>query len=208
MKHFRKSLLAASCVAILSAPSTSMAAWPERPIKLVVPFAAGGLSDVTARLTAERLGAALGQPMVIENEAGATGTIAAARVARSDPDGYTLFFCATNQIAIAPFTHPIAYDPLVDFVPVAIYGFAINLVTGVLFLFSDPFGYYPNTAFRLKLLAILLAGINAVLFKVLWERQLKAGIAEPGSAIRAIGAVSLFLWTSVIVFGRLIPYLS
>jgi hypothetical protein len=95
-----------------------------------------------------------------------------------------------------------------DFVPVAIYGFAINLVTGVLFLFSDPYGYYPNTAFRLKLLAILLAGINAVLFKVLWERQLQAGIAEPGSAIRAIGAVSLLLWTSVIVFGRLIPYLS
>ena len=94
------------------------------------------------------------------------------------------------------------------FVPVAIYGFALNLVTGVLFLFSDPNHYYSNTAFRLKLLAILLAGVNAVLFKVLWERQAATGQDEPGGAIRTIGAVSLLLWTSVIVLGRMIPYLE
>lgn len=95
-----------------------------------------------------------------------------------------------------------------DFVPVALFGFAINLVTGVLFLFSDPFGYYPNTAFRLKLLAILLAGINAVLFKLMWERQVAAGIAEPGAAIRTIAVISLLLWTLVIILGRMIPYLA
>lgn len=93
----------------------AVASWPERPVKLVVPFAAGGLTDVTARITAERLRQTFNQSFIVENEAGATGTLAAQRVARSDPDGYTLFFCATNQIAIAPFTHAIGYDPIKDF---------------------------------------------------------------------------------------------
>lgn len=96
------------------------AIWPQRVVKLVVPFAAGGVTDVIARITAERLAAELKQPFVVENEAGATGTIAALRVARSEPDGYTLFFSATNQISVAPFTHKIAYDPVKDFKPVAL----------------------------------------------------------------------------------------
>jgi tripartite-type tricarboxylate transporter receptor subunit TctC len=112
-------------VAALAAliPATSAAAaWPERPVKLVVPFAAGGITDVLARITAERLRLKLNQPFVVENTAGGAGTVAAQRVARADPDGYTLFFCTTNQVAVAPFTHNIAYDPIKDFKAVSIVG--------------------------------------------------------------------------------------
>ena len=73
-----------------------------------------------ARLTAERLQAAFGRTFVVENEPGAAGVIAAQRVARSQPDGYTLFFSTISQIAIAPFTHKIDFDPIKDFKPISI----------------------------------------------------------------------------------------
>src|SRR5262245_47592350 len=109
MKNAAVSILAMAGMVLQAAPA--VAAWPERPVKVVVPFAAGVITDVTARLGAERLRAKFNQPFIIENEAGASGTIAAQRVARAEPDGYTLFFTATNQISVAPFTHNIAYDP-------------------------------------------------------------------------------------------------
>ena len=87
---------------------------------MLVPFAVGGITDVLARLTAERLQSRLGQPFVLENAAGATGTIAAARVARAEPDGYTLFFATITQITLAPFTHNIAYDPIKDLRPISV----------------------------------------------------------------------------------------
>jgi tripartite-type tricarboxylate transporter receptor subunit TctC len=86
---------------------------------VLVPFAAGGISDVLARLTAERLQAAFGRTFVVENEPGAAGVLAAQRVARSQPDGYTLFFSTISQIAIAPFTHKIDFDPIKDFEPIS-----------------------------------------------------------------------------------------
>ena len=103
-----------------AAPTPARAEWPERTVTLVNPFAAGGISDVLCRLTAERLRAKFNQPFIVENVPGAAGTTAASRVAKAEPDGYTLFWGTLSQIAIAPFTNTIGYDPIKDFKPVSI----------------------------------------------------------------------------------------
>jgi tripartite-type tricarboxylate transporter receptor subunit TctC len=95
------------------------AAWPERPVTLVVPFAAGGIADVVARLAAEWLQNALRQPFVVENQGGGGGIIAAERVAKARPDGYTLVSTPIFQITMAPFTHDVTFDPIRDFKPIA-----------------------------------------------------------------------------------------
>ena len=77
--------------------------WPQRPVRVVVPFAAGGNTDQIARITAERLTNAFGQQFLVENRVGAGGGIAAEFVARSAPDGYTLLVAAVSQIAILPY---------------------------------------------------------------------------------------------------------
>jgi tripartite-type tricarboxylate transporter receptor subunit TctC len=94
--------------------------YPSHPIKLIVPFAAGGPSDVTARTLAEALSRRLGQPLVVENFGGAGGNVGAQRAALSAPDGYTLMF--TNiSMAISPSLYPdLAYDPVKDFVSLGI----------------------------------------------------------------------------------------
>lgn len=95
------------------------------------------------------------------------------------------------------------------FVPVSLVGFSINLGTGIMFLFADPFRYYPNLSFRLKMLAVVLAGLNAVWFKYALHPRIDAAPGEfPLATARSIALISLLLWTSVIVFGRMIPYLE
>lgn len=96
------------------------AAWPGRPIKLMVGFPAGGASDLMARLVAERLGAALGQPIVVENRPGAAGTLAASLVAQAPADGYTLLLASPTSATLAPTTMAgrLPYDPAKDLVPV------------------------------------------------------------------------------------------
>jgi tripartite-type tricarboxylate transporter receptor subunit TctC len=99
-------LLACGALAIAATilPTGALAAdaYPSEPIKLILPFAAGGQSDVVARIIAERLRPALGQPVVVENVAGAGGMIAAARVARAPADGYTLFLPNASTLTITP----------------------------------------------------------------------------------------------------------
>jgi tripartite-type tricarboxylate transporter receptor subunit TctC len=120
MKMMRQLLKLAVLIVGIGLPTFAYAAWPERPVVLLVPFAAGGVSDVLARLTAERLQAAFGRSFVVENDPGAAGILAAQRVARAQPDGYTLFWSTISQIAIAPFTHKIDFDPIKDFKPISI----------------------------------------------------------------------------------------
>lgn len=129
LKAFATSL-ATAFLGVVGAGSAAQAAWPERTVTIVVPFAAGGITDVIARIAAERLGDRLKQSFIVENVVGATGTIAATRVARAPADGYTLFLATPAQISIAPFTHTITYDPLKDLVavaPVAISTFVITV---------------------------------------------------------------------------------
>lgn len=102
------------------APGAHAGPYPEKPIRLVVPFPAGGGTDVVGRLLAAGLSKELGQTVVVENVAGATGTIGSAQVARSAPDGYTLVLGISATHAIAPAIFPkLPYDPLRDFVPVS-----------------------------------------------------------------------------------------
>ncbi|HEY4252896.1 MAG TPA: tripartite tricarboxylate transporter substrate binding protein [Roseomonas sp.] len=99
------------------------ARWPTRPIRFIVPFAAGGNSDVTARLFAARITGRLGQSVIVENRSGATGAIGSEAVARSRPDGYMLLIGSPGSIINGPLlTAQPRYDPIADLVPVALLG--------------------------------------------------------------------------------------
>ena len=92
----------AAALALTATGGAQAQDYPNRPIKLVVAFTAGGTTDFVARLLAERLRTLLGQPVIVENRPGANGAIAAEYVAKSDPDGYTLFFTTVGAVAINP----------------------------------------------------------------------------------------------------------
>jgi tripartite-type tricarboxylate transporter receptor subunit TctC len=95
------------------------ASWPERPIRLIVPFPAGSSTDILARIVGQRLGVALGQQVIIENRVGASGHIGVEAVARAAPDGYTLGIATASTHAVAAsLTAKLPYDPLRDFTPV------------------------------------------------------------------------------------------
>jgi tripartite-type tricarboxylate transporter receptor subunit TctC len=112
-------------------PPASADRWPSRAVRLVVPFAAGGSTDVAARILAERMGQALGQPVVVENRAGSGGLIGADAVAKAEPDGHTLLMATTGLLAIAPHLYPqMPFDPARDFAPVSL-AFATDLVIAV-----------------------------------------------------------------------------
>jgi tripartite-type tricarboxylate transporter receptor subunit TctC len=94
--------------------------YPNRPITLVLPFPAGSGIDVTARIVGDSLSARLGQPVVIENKPGANGVVAATAVARSAPDGYTIFMTTNSSLSAAPFLlKSVPYDPVKDFAPIS-----------------------------------------------------------------------------------------
>jgi tripartite-type tricarboxylate transporter receptor subunit TctC len=96
--------------------------WPSKTVTVVVPFAAGGNTDVMARMASNRLATELKQNFVVENRVGAAGALAAAYVAQAAPDGYTLLFGAAPQIAVVPRIQKVNYDPLKDLVPVSVFG--------------------------------------------------------------------------------------
>jgi tripartite-type tricarboxylate transporter receptor subunit TctC len=99
--------------------------YPARPIKLVVGFEAGGNTDTVARIVAQKLAERLGQQIVVENKAGAAGTIATSEAARAAPDGYTLTMGTTTTHAIAPAAYSkLPYDPVADFEPIAMVAIA------------------------------------------------------------------------------------
>ena len=120
----RTAMRAALLAVLLAAPLPALAqAWPAKPIRLIVPFAPGGTTDIVARAVGDRLGRELGQPVIIENRAGGGGTIGADFVAKSPPDGYILGVATVSTIATNPATNPkIPYDSLKDF------AFITNLV--------------------------------------------------------------------------------
>ncbi len=155
MKLFKKpsaQIASAALIAVLFAGSALAQAWPQRPVKIVVPYAPGGNTDAIARLTAERLSAVMGQQFIVENRAGAGGAIAAEFVAKSPADGYTLFVAALSQFGPVPLTQKVNYDPLKDFAPVSNIGanaFVIavsnNVPVTTLKEFVDYVKARPNT---------------------------------------------------------------
>jgi tripartite-type tricarboxylate transporter receptor subunit TctC len=119
--NLRRTLLAAA----LALPIAAHAAWPEKPVRIVVTFAAGGASDIVARTISEPLAKALGQAVVVDNKPGAGGTIGGLDVARAAPDGYTLMLSNSTPTSIGPFTVPKPpYDPVKQFTHVAMLGVA------------------------------------------------------------------------------------
>ncbi len=109
--------------AMMAVPGAARAqAWPTRPVRVVVPYPAGGGTDTMARIASQHLTQRLGQPFVVDNRAGANGQVASEFVARSTPDGYTLFFCGNTQTGIIPHMQPVGYDPARDFTPISIFG--------------------------------------------------------------------------------------
>src|SRR6185295_6571492 len=109
-------VLLAACLTPASAQS-----YPSAPVKVVVPFGAGGATDILARVFSERLANNLGQPFTVENRGGAAGQIAATAVARSPADGTTLMFTTAAPSTIAPLMNDkVQYDPRKDFVPIAV----------------------------------------------------------------------------------------
>jgi tripartite-type tricarboxylate transporter receptor subunit TctC len=113
----------------LGAAHAQGAPWPNRPIKYVVPFSPGGVSDGVARLIAQHLGERLGQPVVIDNRPGVSGILGTQVVARAAPDGYTLMGGTITTHAVNPFfTRNLGYDPVTDFVPVNLVGMVSNVL--------------------------------------------------------------------------------
>jgi tripartite-type tricarboxylate transporter receptor subunit TctC len=115
----RRHLLASAPALLLGRAALAQDAWPDRPIRFVAPFAAGGAADITARIAAEALAPLLGQPLTVENRTGGGGIIGTELVARARPDGYTLLNIGQATHAINPALQPMGFDPAVDTVAIA-----------------------------------------------------------------------------------------
>ena len=127
----RRALLSTIAAAPLASlgPRAAVAAYPEKPIKLIVPFAPGGNADFVARLCGEGMRASLNQPFVVENRAGAGGSLGAELAAKAAPDGYTLFTGSNGPLTVNPFVQAkLPYDPLKDFVPVGLANLAPHCI--------------------------------------------------------------------------------
>ncbi len=126
---FLSTCAAAALASAFAAPAIAQTAFPNKPIRVLVGFAPGGGTDIVARALGVKMSEILGQPIVVENRAGASGTIAAAEVARSAPDGYTLLMGHSNSNAIAPFVlDKVPYDAAVDFTPITYVGYVPNVL--------------------------------------------------------------------------------
>ena len=110
-------------------PRAAYAAYPDRPIHLIVPFAPGGNADIVGRIVGEQMSQALGQPVVIDNRGGAGGSIGAELVARATPDGYMLLVGSNGPLTVNPFVQAkLGYDPLKDFAAVALTSYVPHVI--------------------------------------------------------------------------------
>src|SRR5882757_9504831 len=121
-------ILVATGIAVTAVAQT--ARWPEKPIRMIVPLPAGAAVDIVARLISQKLGERLGQTIVVENRAGASGALAADVVAKAPADGYTLGMATTTtHVTTAILNAKLPYDPVRDFVPVALVGLVPYVLT-------------------------------------------------------------------------------
>ncbi|RAI39570.1 Bug family tripartite tricarboxylate transporter substrate binding protein [Rhodoplanes roseus] len=170
-----KSLAGGALVAGAATAGLPLAArasgWPERPVRILVPFAAGGNTDGIARLLALHLSDKLGQQFVVENRTGGGGTIAAEATARSPADGYTLMVAAVAQIAVFPALKKTNYDPVADFAPIS------NVA-------NNPFCLVANPSFPAKTVGELVA----------YARERPGKITYASGGIGSIGHLTMALF--------------
>jgi tripartite-type tricarboxylate transporter receptor subunit TctC len=120
MKKIVAAVAAALCLSCLALTPSLAQDWPQKPIRVIVPFPAGGGTDFVGRLVADRLSKVLNQPIFVENRGGANGAVGLEALKQSDADGYTLGFTSDTPMTVNPWLYKnLAYDPLKDFVPIA-----------------------------------------------------------------------------------------
>lgn len=121
-RSLARGLLAAGTLGALPRPGFAQPAFPDRPVRFVVTYAPGGNADATIRVVAPKMSEILGQPVIVENRAGAGGSVAARQVARLRGDGYTVMLGANGPITVNPTLQPdVGYDPIADFSPVGLF---------------------------------------------------------------------------------------
>ncbi|WP_274629907.1 Bug family tripartite tricarboxylate transporter substrate binding protein [Arvimicrobium flavum] len=120
MKRTLRSLAIACLAAATFAATSARAEYPERPITLIVPFSAGGNSDVIARIVADHMSTELGKPVVVENRGGGGGSVGTAMAAGAKPDGYTLLFATAGTHSVNPNLRDVGYDAVKDFAPISL----------------------------------------------------------------------------------------
>jgi tripartite-type tricarboxylate transporter receptor subunit TctC len=120
MKYPWRRLLGLAWLILGVAQSTSGQDFPSKPLRLIVPFPAGGGSDIVGRILAQKLGELSGQQVVVDNRAGAGGSIGTEAAVKSAPDGYTILLASTSEIAVNPSIYKLTYDPAKDLIPVAL----------------------------------------------------------------------------------------
>lgn len=154
-RFVRQSFLFAALCAVGIVAASAQDAFPARPVKIVVGSEAGSAPDVLARAVAQEMGPLLGQAVIVENKAGATGTIGATFVAQAPADGYTLLMGTVSNIALAPHFFPIKYDPNRSFTPIGMVA-SVPLVLVV----SPKFGASNFAELKAKAAAATADGIN------------------------------------------------
>ena len=124
-RRFIRSMAAAAALGALAASQALAQGYPNKPVKMIVPFPPGGPTDVQARIVAQKLGESLGQPVVIDNRGGAGGMLGSDIAAKSAPDGYTLLMGASGPHAVGVLTRKVPpYDPLKDFTPLSLVSYS------------------------------------------------------------------------------------
>jgi len=206
----RSSFVAAALAAVLAAGGAAAQDYPNRPIRLVVAFAAGGTTDFVARQLAEKAKASLGQSIVVENKPGANGAIGADFVAKSEPDGYTLFFSTAGALAINPSMRTdLPYDPIKDFTPIVPVArntvlFAVNPTLGV----ATAQEMIARAKDKPGTITVAITGVGAISHLAIEMLQLAAGIKLQYVPYRGAGqAVADFIGGQLNAMSAEVPVL-
>lgn len=128
MKHIQWQCGMAAMAAVVTCSAVAAQVYPDRPIRMIIPFAAGGATDTPARILTVKLAESLGQQVVVDNRPGQGGALGTAVAARAEPDGYTVLMTATPFVLSPHIYQKLSYDPLKDFVPVTQFGAAPNVL--------------------------------------------------------------------------------
>jgi tripartite-type tricarboxylate transporter receptor subunit TctC len=206
----RSSFIATALAAALTAGGAAAQDYPSRPIRLVVAFAAGGTTDFVARQLAERAKASLGQNIVVENKPGANGAIGAEFVAKSEPDGYTLFFSTAGALAINPsMRSDLPYDPIKDFTPIVPVArntvlFAVNPTLGV----ATAQEMIARAKEKPGTITVAITGVGAISHLAIEMLQVAAGIKLQYVPYRGAGqAVADFIGGQLNAMSAEVPVL-